>query len=270
MIGSANERQVKFLSTKATNAIMPKPATHRTRPLRALTFAALAAGAVLVAPGTARAEKVSPTAKGTVGGALVGAEVVTFGEALFGVRSPLAYIVGAGVGAAGGGVGGYFIEKSVDDGRIPAYILAGGLALIIPALVVAFDQTRYLPSEGAREDKPVPGPESNPGNPGGSSVLGAEPGKTAPPAPTTPPANTPDTTPTPPPAPAPAPAPSGGGGGGGGTPMPVSLFDVHQGELRVGLPVPEVRPILGSAERTRLGADNRGSELRFPVMRLTF
>jgi hypothetical protein len=52
--------------------------------------------------------------------------------------------------------------------------------------------------------------------------------------------------------------------------MPVSLFDVHEGDLRVGLPVPEVRPILGSAERARLGADSRGSELRFPVMRLTF
>jgi hypothetical protein len=52
--------------------------------------------------------------------------------------------------------------------------------------------------------------------------------------------------------------------------MPVSLFDVEEGGFRVGLPVPEVRPVLGSAERARLGAENRGSELRFPVVRVTF
>ena len=37
-------------------------------------------------------------------------------------------------------------------------MLAGGLALIIPALVVTLDQTRYLPTEGAREDRPVTEP----------------------------------------------------------------------------------------------------------------
>src|SRR5688572_998408 len=125
--------------------------------LRACALAALAAGAAVTfgAPSTAQAEEVSPTAKGIVGTALLGGELVVFGEAIFGVRSTTAYLVGAGAGMVAGGVGGYFIEQAVSDGRIPAYLLAGGLALLIPAIVVTLDATRYMPAEGAREDKPV-------------------------------------------------------------------------------------------------------------------
>lgn len=245
----------------------------------ALALAALTAASVFVSPRTAHAENVKPTAKGITGCALLGGEVVVFGEAIFGVRSPAAYLIGAGLGAAAGGVGGYFLEQNVDDGRVPAYTLAGGLALIVPAIVVALDQTRYLPTEGAREDKPTNLPPSNPGQPGGSTVIGAEPppasgGGTAPAGGTTPaPASgtTPGATPTPAPAPTPTPAPSGGGGGGGTpTPAPVSLFDVHTGDLRLGVPVPQVRPILSVAEQRKLGASASGSELRFPVVNVTF
>jgi hypothetical protein len=238
---------------------------YRTPTTIAVAFAALAGTVAL--PGEARAEPVEPTAKGIVGGAFLGGELVVFGEALFGVRSTAAYLIGAGLGAAAGGVGGYFVEQAVDDGRIPAYMLAGGLALIIPAVVVALDATRYLPSEGAREDKPVNAPPSDPGKPGGSSVVGAEP-STPPPASSTPPATTPPST-TPPPSTTTPP-------GGGGTQAPVramlpsSLLHVQDGSFRVGLPMPEVRPVLGNAERARMGAENRGSELRFPVVRVTF
>ncbi len=140
---------------------------------RSTLLAALAAGAILAAPGSARAEEVTPTAKGIAGGAFLGGELVVFGEALFGVRSTTAYLVGAGAGAVAGGVGGYFVEQAVEDGRIPAYMLAGGLALLIPAVVVALDATRFLPTEGAREARPVEAPPSDPGKPGGSSVVGA-------------------------------------------------------------------------------------------------
>ncbi len=239
---------------------------HDGKKLRATVLAALAAGAILAVPGTAEAEEVTPTAKGIVGGAFLGGELVVFGEALFGVRSTAAYVIGAGAGAAAGGVGGYFVEQAVDDGRIPAYMLAGGLALMIPAIVVALDATRYMPTEGAREDKPVTAPPSDPGQPGASSVVGAEPA--------TPPATVPGpgsaTTPTTP-TPSPTPAP---GGGGGGTQAPrapqASLFNVQGSEFSVGVPVPEVRPLVGSVERTRMGVDNRGSELRFPVVRVSF
>lgn len=231
----------------------------------ALALATVTAATAVGAPRTAHAEEVSPTGKGIAGGALVGAELVVFGEAIFGVRSTSAYLIGAGAGAVAGGVGGYFLEQGVDDGRIPAYVLAGGLALLIPAIVVTLDATRFRPTEGAREDRPQDLPPSDPGKPGGSSVLGAEPAAPAP-APATPPA-----TPAPEPAPAPAPAPTPeGGGGGGGTQAPTSLFDVHTGTLRLGVPVPEVRPVFSVAERKAYGVQNAGSELRFPVVRVTF
>jgi hypothetical protein len=241
------------------------------RTLRASLLAAVAAGSVLMAaPRTAHAEEVAPDGKGIVGGALLGGELVVFVEAIAGVRSGTAYLLGAGGGAIAGGVGGYFIEQAVDDGRVPAYLLAGGLALIIPALVVVLDQTRYLPTEGAREDKPVNLPPSDPGKPGGSSVIGAEPAAAPPPAtPGTPPSGTT-------PAPAPTTPPAGGGGGGNpGTRAPASgaqsLFNLNNhGGFRVGLPVPEVRPVFSATQRKALGVESAGNEVRFPVVALTF
>jgi hypothetical protein len=185
--------------------------------LRRAALGAVLAGAALITPSAAQAEEVSPTGKGIAGGALLGGELVVFGEAIFGVHSGLAYIIGAVAGAGAGGVGGYFIEKASDDGRVPAYLLAAGVAGIIPAIVVTLDATRYRPTEGAREDKPTTEtPASDPGAPGGSSVVGAPasaPGTAAPPASTTPPASSTPPAETPPPT-TPAPAPAGGGGGG--------------------------------------------------------
>ena len=74
--------------------------------------------AVLASPSDARADEVKPTAKGVTGCALLGGEVVVFAEGIFGVRSPAAYLIGAGAGVVAGGVGGYFLEQGVSDGRI--------------------------------------------------------------------------------------------------------------------------------------------------------
>jgi len=232
----------------------------RGRRVGAIALAILAASTVFLgSPRVAQAEEVTPDGKGIVGGAFLGAELVVFVEALAGVRNSTAYLLGAAGGAIGGGLGGYAIETAVDDGRVPAYMLAGGLALIIPALVVSLDQTRYLPTEGAREDRPVTNlPPSDPGKPGGSAVIGAEPAATTPPASGTTPA---------PVTPAPTPAP------GGGTPPtqgPQSLFNLRGGSVRMGLPVPEVRPVFSAAQKRNLGVESAGNELRFPVVRLTF
>ncbi len=232
------------------------------RAFRALVFAGLAAGAVLAAPSTAQAEEVTPTAKGIAGGAFLGGEIVVFGEAIFGVRSPLAYVIGAGAGAAAGGVGGYFLEQSVDDGRIPAYVLAGGLALLIPAIVVGLDATRYMPTEGAREDKPVAPPPSDPGKPGGSSVLGAEPAAPA--------GGSGEPAPSPAPAPAPPPTPAPNPGGGGTQAPQSSLFNLRGGAFSMGVPLPEIRPVVGAVERSRMGVESRGSEVRLPLVRVAF
>lgn len=238
--------------------------------IRSLALAALAAGTVFLgAPSRAHAEEVSPDGKGIVGGAFLGAEIVVFTEAIIGVRNSTAYLLGAGGGAIAGGLGGYAIETAVSDGRAPVYMLAGGLALIIPALVVTLDQTRYLPAEGAREDRPVQNlPPSDPGKPGGSAVIGAEPAAPAP-APVAPsnPAGTPPSGTTPAPTPPPA-------GGGGGTPAPQrapqSLINLHGTGLSLGVPVPEVRPVFTASQKKALGVESAGNEVRFPVMHLTF
>jgi hypothetical protein len=248
-------------------------ATKHDGKLRATFIAALAATSILAAPTSAKAEEVKPTAKGIVGGAFLGGEVVVFTEALFGVRSTPAYLIGGGLGAVAGGVGGYFVEQNVTDGRIPTYMLAGGLALLIPAIVVTLDATRYMPSEGAREDKPVNLPPSDPGKPGGSSVVGAEPGAPSTPGPGS--ASSPSTTPSSPSPSTPTTPQSPAGGGGTQAPrapQQASLIHMNSGTFSLGLPVPEVRPLFNAADRARLNlaADNRGSELRFPVVHVTF
>lgn len=231
---------------------------RRSRGFRATALALAATAAFACVPRTAHAEDVSPTGKGIVGGALLGGEAVVFVEALIGIRSTPAYLIGAGAGAVAGGVGGAFLENSVTDGRVPAYLLAGGLALVIPALVIALNQTRYIPPEGAREDKPANLPPSDPGKPGGTSVIGAEPAATTPNTTTTPAGTTPPATTVP------------AGGTTGGTPGPQSLFDVHQGDFRVGLPIPSVRPVFSVSERKSFGVVNPGNEVRFPVVHVAF
>jgi hypothetical protein len=200
-------------------------------------------------------EKVSPTAKGAVGGAFLGAEVVMITESIIGVKPWWAYALGGGLGAVAGGVGGYAIEQSVDDGRIPVFMLAGGLALVIPTLVLTLNATRYMPTEGASEDRaPTNEPKADPGTPGGTSV-------SAPAVPAAP-AAAPVSAPTPP-----AAAPPAGAGAGGGA--PTSLFDVRSGSMRLGLPLPQVRPVFSTAERRQYGM-RAETEVRLPVVQVTF
>lgn len=235
---------------------MSLPRPTRRHPGLASAIAALLSVAVVSAPTrSARADDVSPNGKGVVGGALLGAEVVTITEAIAGVKPGWAYAVGAIVGGGGGGVAGHFIEQDSgsSDGKVPMYMLAGGLALIIPAVVLILNATRWQPEEGATEDNVPTGPAAEPGVVGGSIV-------TAPNAP--PPATPPPPGPTPslpPPAAAP-PAP---------TPPPQSLFDVHGGSLRLGVPVPDVRPVFSLAEQRQYGM-HAETELRMPMLHMAF
>lgn len=95
----------------------------------------------------------STTAKGTVAGALLGAEAVVLTEAAFGVKPGWAYLLGAGVGAAGGGVGGYFLEDSMSP-KLASLLLAGGLVLAIPATVAALSASAYSPPADYIQDTP--------------------------------------------------------------------------------------------------------------------
>jgi hypothetical protein len=100
--------------------------------------------------------------KGTVGGALLGAEAVTLSMAAFGVRPGWAYLVGGGVGAIGGGVGGYFLEDSV-DARASMLILAAGMVLAVPTTVVVLNATAYQPPADYIQDQAPPATEATPG-----------------------------------------------------------------------------------------------------------
>jgi hypothetical protein len=217
-------------------------AMHRSA-FRPAALAAVLCGvtAITATASDARADEISPTGKGIVGGGLLGAEVITIVEGVAGVRPAWAYWLGAIVGAGGGAVGGWAVEQAVNgDGTVPMAMLAGGLALVIPAIVVSLDATRFRPDEGATEDHPpVVGPAADPGAAGGS-VVG-----------------------TPPPAPPPSSA----------APPPQSLLDVHTGDaavgLRVGVPVPNVRPVFSLAEQRQYGM-RAETEVRMPVLHVTF
>src|SRR5688500_758071 len=116
---------------------------------------ALAALAVSVAlPRSAHAdEEASPTGKGIAGGILLGAELVLLVEAAADVEPAWAYVVGGLAGAAGGGVGGYFIEQEGEP-KLPLLMLAGGMALAIPTTVAVLSATAYEPPLEYVEDEP--------------------------------------------------------------------------------------------------------------------
>src|SRR5262245_53223895 len=101
-----------------------------------VAVAALAGVATFAAENEARASgPVSPTGKGIVGGALLGAEVVDLTMGIIGVEKGWPYFVFGALGAAGGGIGGYFVEQNAPT-EASLYMLAGGMALVIPTLVV--------------------------------------------------------------------------------------------------------------------------------------
>jgi hypothetical protein len=212
-----------------------------------IAAAVLLGTTALTAP--AHADNVSSTGKGIAGGALLGAEAVTIVESLADVRPGWAYAVGAIAGAAGGGVGGYFVEQGSSDGRAPSYLLAGGLALVIPALVMTLNATRYRPEDGVTEDRAPIGPAAEPGVPGAGVVAAPLPAS-------------PQPTPPPPPVASPPPPP-------GPTPPPQSLLDLRPGKVRMGVPVPDVRPVFSMAQQRQYGMRGE-TELRVPVLHVTF
>ncbi len=127
--------------------------------------------------------------KGTIGGALLGGELVVTVEAAAGVKSGWAYAGGAVLGAAGGGVGGYFIEKNASP-RVDLLMLAGGMTLVIPSIVFALSRTAYEPPVDYLTDKPpADEPVANPPQPDAPAtapVPPAAPATTTPPEPVTP------------------------------------------------------------------------------------
>ena len=202
----------------------------------ALTHAALAAG-----PGPTTT---APTAKGTIGGALLGAEAVMLVEAAADVKPGWAYAVGGGLGAVAGGVGGYFAEKG-DDAKLSMYLLVGGMALAIPTTVAVLSATAYEPVNYT-EDRPPPADEPV-----------AEPAR---------------------PEPAPAPAvtkPTSRAPARRAAPVarapkaPPALVGVDQGTLTLSVPAVEVRQAYTRTEVAVLGVKQH-AEVAVPMLNIVF
>ncbi|MDX2054294.1 MAG: hypothetical protein SFV15_17975 [Polyangiaceae bacterium] len=100
----------------------------------------------------------TPTGLGITGGALLGGELVTAVEAAADVKPAWAYIVGGLGGAAGGGVGGYFLEQSA-SAKTNMFLFTGGLLLAIPTTVAVLNARAYEPPTGDIQDR---GPADEP------------------------------------------------------------------------------------------------------------
>jgi hypothetical protein len=227
--------------------------------------------AVAFTPGRAAADvgkdEASGTAKGTVGGGLLGAELVLAIEAAAGVKSPWLYLAGGVAGAAGGAVGGYFIEKDSSP-RVSMLLLAGGLTLAIPTTVAVLSATAYEPPADYLQDSPPRDePIADPPQPSAAPPAAAPtpPAAPAPAAPTTSPPG--PSTPT-----SRAPAKRQRVARAKLAPlhvMPPALLDVTPRMLALSVPAVEITNTYTRAELELFGAD-QSTEVHIPVLNVTF
>ncbi|MDH5674909.1 MAG: hypothetical protein OEZ06_22455 [Myxococcales bacterium] len=97
-----------------------------------------------VTSGMQTATPVTADFKGMVGLGLIGAELGLVIPALAGAEGTWPYVVFPVLGAGGGAVAGYFLlESGGGHPEAAVYTLTAGLALVIPALVVAVAATAY-------------------------------------------------------------------------------------------------------------------------------
>jgi hypothetical protein len=200
----------------------------------------------------------SPTRfhKGIVGGALLGGEAVTLVEAVVGVRSPWAYVVGGAVGAAGGGIAGHFVERDATSARGPMFMLAGGVTLVIPTIVAILSRTAYRPpanyvQDRAPADEPVAEPPQ-PAPPG--SYVPAPSSRLAPKKPSrhvrhveSPEQRLVLREPV----------------------MPPSLVDFNRGLVSLSVPTVELREVYSRQDLLQMGL-KQATEVRIPVVNFTF
>lgn len=185
-------------------------------------------------PPAARADgPVSSTGKGIVGGALLGGEVVTITMGLIGIEAWWPYAVFGAVGAAGGGIGGYFVESAAPP-EAPLYMLAGGMALVIPAVIAVLNATAYGPSSEVddpsltqpSDENPVPSPA------GISRAKSPKRAKTGP-------------------------------------RIPMAFLGFSNEGLKLGLPALEIRPMYTQREQQQFGVEQR-HEVRLPIFQAMF
>jgi hypothetical protein len=216
---------------------------------QALVSSGIASALVLGLTSPAQAEEASPTGKGITGGALLGAEVVMLTEAALKVKPAWAYIVGGVVGAAGGGVGGYFLEQE-GDAKLSLYALAGGFALVIPTTVAVLSATAYEPPRDYTQDRaPADEPVAEPPR---AAEPASEPAAAEPPPAEAP---KPESQLTPPPPARGSAAPA--------------LVALSSGTLYLSVPAVEVRNVFSRRELAMYGVEQQ-TEVRLPVFTARF
>ena len=220
---------------------------------------ALALGAVVTTSSgeASAAAEVSGTGKGIAGGALLGGEVGFLGLAAAGAQQSWLYYTLPPVLAIGGGVGGYFVEKSA-NADVPLYMLAGGMALVIPTVVITLSATSYRPtSEDSTpgDASPADGTVSvtvGGGSAGGSAGGGAGSSTTGP---------------------ATGPAKHKPGKTSMTLPPTRSFalvsYDDTLGALRVGVPAVSFKPSYSTTELAKFGLAQRYA-LHAPIVDVTF
>jgi hypothetical protein len=145
--------------------------------------AAAVAAALALAPTNAHAQAepapVTADGKGIAGGILLGAEIVMIPIAAAGVDTWWPYFVFGLVGAGGGAVGGAAAEGHF-GGEPPAeislYMLAGGLALVIPTVVAVLNATAYNPEDEMDVDGDAPDADVDAPEGGGGASIDVETG----------------------------------------------------------------------------------------------
>jgi hypothetical protein len=192
------------------------------------------------------AEEIPATGKGIAGGALLGGEVVMLVEAALGLKSGWVYILSGVLGAGAGGFGGYMVEQEADP-KVSVYMLAGGMALVIPTTVAVLQATSYSPPEDYTEDKPS------------APFPAAEPPKAAPAGPS----------PTGPAMPTPGPTSLRYHWRQAKLKLPAGLLDLNEGAFKVAVPAVELRPVYRIDELQKYGLEQK-HELRVPVFSATF
>jgi hypothetical protein len=182
----------------------------------------------------------SPTGKGVVGGALLGAESVMLVEAAADVKPAWAYAVGGGLGAIGGGVGGYFAEKA-DSGSLSMYLLVGGMALAIPTTVAVLSATASEPVNYVEDRPAADEPVADPAQPTPAPVAPVQPsGKRQV-------------------------EPRGDRVASKAPKLPPALVGVDEGALTLSVPAVEVRHVYTRTEIATLGV-KQATEVAVPVL----
>jgi hypothetical protein len=234
-------------------------------------------------------DSLKATGVGISGGIIAGGEIVVAIEAAIGVDKLWAYLTFPFLGAAGGGVGGYYLEKASPGGAVALLVIS--MAAFIPTAIYASTAMAYNPEkEGAVQSDPKAGPspfsfEETPGEATTREATSTEvQSDEQPPADGTEPTPKADSPPAQTESPAP-PAPDQSGAEGPQSSlkqrkalalrnkmkraMAGSLLYVDgQGTAAVTVPFVDVRRNTGFPDDRRLGTPRRGLEVYVPLIRI--